>query len=147
MSDARTAREPGLAPLGHSAAPWQSWRVTDSSASASSTTDSEFDWLTIPDLVELTGLGVSRVRRLLEERHLLGTRRDGVVVVPSLFLRDGEPMTEIRGTAILLSDSGFTDEEAVEWLLSTEDTLGTSPILALRAGRKAEVRRVAQALA
>ncbi|NRD07416.1 DNA-binding protein [Rathayibacter agropyri] len=103
--------------------------------------------MTIPDLVELTGLGVSRVRRLLEERHLLGTRRDGVVVVPSLFLRDGEPMTEIRGTAILLSDSGFTDEEAVEWLLSTEDTLGTSPILALRAGRKAEVRRVAQALA
>lgn len=147
MSDARTAREPRLAALGHSAAPWQSWRVTDSSASAASTTDSEFDWLTIPDLVELTGLGVSRVRRLLEERHLLGTRRDGVVVVPSLFLRDGEPMTEIRGTAILLSDSGFTDEEAVEWLLSTEDTLGTSPILALRAGRKAEVRRVAQALA
>lgn len=121
--------------------------MTDSSASASSTTDSEFDWLTIPDLVEVTGLGVSRVRRLLEERHLLGTRRDGVVVVPSLFLRDGEPMTEIRGTAILLSDSGFTDEEAVEWLLSTEDALGTSPILALRSGRKAEVRRVAQALA
>lgn len=147
MSDARAARQPGRAALGRPAAPWQSWRVTDSSASAPSATDSEFDWLTIPDLVELTGLGVGRVRRLLEERHLVGTRRDGVVVVPSLFLRDGEPMSEIRGTAILLSDSGFTDEEAVDWLLSSEDNLGTSPILALRAGRKAEVRRVAQALA
>lgn len=121
--------------------------MTDSSAPAASSTASEFEWLTIPDLVELTGLSVSRVRRLLEERHLLGTRRNGVVVVPSLFLRDGEPMTEIRGTAILLADSGFSDDEAVDWLLSDEETLGTSPILALRAGRKAEVRRVAQALA
>ncbi|KZX21857.1 Rv2175c family DNA-binding protein [Rathayibacter tanaceti] len=121
--------------------------MTDSSASPASSTTPELEWLTIPDLVELTGLGVGRVRRLLEERHLLGTRRNGVVVVPSLFLRDGEPMTEIRGTAILLSDSGFTDDEAVDWMLSTEESLGTSPVLALRAGRKAEVRRVAQALA
>ncbi|QHC68468.1 DNA-binding protein [Rathayibacter sp. VKM Ac-2759] len=103
--------------------------------------------MTIPDLVELTGLNVSRVRRLLDERHLIATRRDGVLKVPSLFLRDGEPMSEIRGTAILLGDSGFSDDEAVRWMLSTEESLGTSPVLALRAGRKAEVRRVAQALA
>ncbi|MBF4462533.1 DNA-binding protein [Rathayibacter sp. VKM Ac-2878] len=103
--------------------------------------------MTIPDLVELTGLGVGRVRRLLEEHYLVGTRRNGVLVVPSFFLRDGEPMSEIRGTAILLADSGFSDDEAVDWLLTEEQSLGTSPILALRAGRKAEVRRVAQALA
>ncbi|WKK73259.1 Rv2175c family DNA-binding protein [Rathayibacter oskolensis] len=109
--------------------------------------DSDTEWLTIPDLVELTGLNVSRVRRLLDERHLIATRRDGVLKVPSLFLRDGEPMSEIRGTAILLGDSGFSDDEAVRWMLSTEESLGTSPVLALRAGRKAEVRRVAQALA
>jgi Rv2175c C-terminal domain of unknown function len=39
------------------------------------------------------------------------------------------------------------EEGAVNWLLSDEDSLGTAPIDALRAGRKAEVRRVAQALA
>ncbi|WP_235022023.1 Rv2175c family DNA-binding protein [Rathayibacter sp. VKM Ac-2754] len=121
--------------------------MTDSSAPASSSPVSDTEWLTIPDLVELTGLNVSRVRRLLEERHLIGTRRDGVLKVPSLFLRDDEPMSEIRGTAVLLADSGFSDDEAVQWLLSTEESLGTSPVLALRAGRKAEVRRVAQALA
>ena len=37
--------------------------------------------------------------------------------------------------------------EAIDWLLSDEDSLGTSPVQALLAGRKAEVRRVAQALA
>lgn len=121
--------------------------MTDSTAAAASSSASEIEWLTIPDLVELTGLNVSRVRRLLEERHLLGSKRGGVMRVPSLFLRDGEPMSEIRGTAILLGDSGFTDDEAVDWLLTDEESLGTSPVLALRAGRKAEVRRVAQALA
>ena len=121
--------------------------MTDSSAASASPSAPEIEWLTVPDLVEVTGLGVSRVRRLLEERHLLGTRRDGKLVVPSVFLRDGEPLSEIRGTAILLSDQGFSDDEAVEWLLTDEDSLGTSPVQALRAGRKAEVRRVAQALA
>lgn len=105
------------------------------------------EWLTVPDLVEILDLSVSRVRRLIDEKQLLGSRRDGVLRIPALFLRDGEPLGEIRGTAILLSDSGFSDDEAVDWLISTEESLGTSPILALRAGRKAEVRRVAQALA
>ena len=48
---------------------------------------------------------------------------------------------------MLLADSGYTDDEAMHWLLSEEDSLGAAPIDALRAGRKAEVRRVAQALA
>ena len=47
----------------------------------------------------------------------------------------------------MLGDSGFNDDEAMHWLLSPEDSLGTSPIEALRAGRKAEVRRVAQSSA
>ena len=34
----------------------------------------------------------------------------------------------------------------MHWLLTEEESLGTAPIDALRAGRKAEVRRVAQAL-
>jgi hypothetical protein len=35
----------------------------------------------------------------------------------------------------------------MHWLLNEEEALGAAPIDALRAGRKAEVRRVAQALA
>ncbi len=103
-------------------------------------------WLTIPDLVDRMGLGPSRIRRLVEERALPATRRDGVLAVPEVFLVDDAPMTELKGTVMLLGDLGFDDDEAVAWLLEDEPSLGTSPIEALRAGRKAEVRRVAQAL-
>lgn len=105
------------------------------------------DWLTVPDLVELLGQTPSRIRRLIDDRHLLARRVDGVLKVPSLFLRDGVPLPELHGTANVLSDAGFSDAEALDWLLDEEDSLGTTPIAALRAGRKAEVRRVAQALA
>jgi hypothetical protein len=103
-------------------------------------------WLTIPDLTEILGLKVSQVRRLIEDRSLLASRVDGVWKVPDLFIVDGEPMHELRGTLLVLADSGFSDDEAMRWLLNEEDSLGASPIDALHGGRKAEVRRVAQAL-
>lgn len=104
-------------------------------------------WLTVPDLVEMLGSTPSRIRRLIDDRHLLATRIDGVLKVPADFLRDDAPLPELHGTAMVLADAGFSDQEALEWLLGVDDSLGTTPIAALRAGRKAEVRRVAQALA
>ena len=103
-------------------------------------------WLTIPELTELLGLKVSQVRRLIEDRSLLARRVDGIWKVPADFVVNGEPLRELRGTLVVLADSGFTDDEAMTWLLSEERSLGTSPIDALLSGRKAEVRRVAQAL-
>jgi excisionase family DNA binding protein len=105
------------------------------------------EWLTVPDVAERLGLTPSRVRRLIEDRHLAAVRRDGVLQIPSVFLSEGEPLGELRGTLTVLSDNGFSDDEAVQWLLDTEDALGAAPIDALLAGRKAEVRRVAQSLA
>jgi len=108
----------------------------------------EVDWLTVPQLVESLGISQSKVRRLLEERHLVGIRRDGgPLSVPASFIRDGHPMTELHGTIVVLSDLHFTDDEIITWLLETDDVLGTSPISALREGRKSEVRRVAMTLA
>ncbi len=102
--------------------------------------------MTIPDLTEILGLKVSQVRRLIEDRSLLASRVDGVWKVPDLFIVDGEPMHELKGTLVVLADAGFSDEEAMHWLLSPEESLGVSPVNALIAGRKAEVRRIAQAL-
>lgn len=106
----------------------------------------ERTWLTIPDLVEVLGVSVGRVHRLIEDRHLLAVRRGGVLQVPADFIVDGEPMHELRGTLFVLADAGFSDADAMEWLLTAEDSLSIAPIDALLAGRKAEVRRVAQAL-
>ena len=104
------------------------------------------EWLTVPELVERLGIPQGRVRRLIEDRVLLGTRIDNVLRVPADFLEGNQPLGELRGTIVVLGDAGFSDEEAISWLLADEESLGTTPIAALRAGRKAEVRRVAQAL-
>jgi Rv2175c C-terminal domain of unknown function len=103
-------------------------------------------WLTIPDLTDQLGLKVSQVRRLIEDRALLAAKIDGVWQVPAEFIVGNEPMGELKGTLVVLGDSGFNDDEAMHWLLTPEDSLGVSPVDALKAGRKAEVRRVAQAL-
>ena len=106
----------------------------------------EIEWLTLPELVETLGEPLGRVRRMLDEQQLIGSRRDGSLRVPALFIMDGHPLSSLRGTAIVLHDAGFTDDEAIDWLLTTEDSLGHPPIESLRAGRKSEVRRLAQAL-
>jgi hypothetical protein len=98
-------------------------------------------WLTVPDLVDLLGVSPGRVHRLFEERTLLPARVDGVLQVPVEFLDDTE-----RGTLIVLGDNGLTDDEAVRWMLTHDEAMGTTPVAALRANRKAEVRRAAQAL-
>lgn len=105
------------------------------------------DWLTLPELAEVLGETLSRTRRLLDESYLVGSRRDGAFKIPAAFLVDGEVLSSLRGTIIVLHDAGFTADETIDWLLAPEDTIGIEPIAALRAGRKSEVRRVAQALA
>lgn len=105
------------------------------------------DWLTMPDLVEALDEPLGRVRRLIDEHYLVGSRRSGVFAVPSVFIVDGHPLPSLRGTIIVLQDAGFTDDEVVDWLLSDEETLGRSPIAALLAGHKSEVRRLARTLA
>jgi excisionase family DNA binding protein len=110
------------------------------------TTASDTRWLTLPELVDILGIGLSKVRRLIEDHSLLASRIGGVWKVPEAFIRDAEPLPELRGTILVLHDSGYSNDEAMHWLLTAEESIGIPPIDALRAGRKAEVRRVAQAL-
>lgn len=105
------------------------------------------EWLTLPDLVEVLDEPLGRVRRLIDEHHLIGSRRTGVFAVPSIFIVDGRPLSSLRGTIIVLQDAGFTDDELIDWLLAEEESMGRSPIAALLAGHKSEVRRIARTLA
>jgi hypothetical protein len=101
----------------------------------------------MPELVEVLGEPLGRVRRLLDENQLIGSRRDGTFKVPAVFIVDGHPLSSLRGTVFVLHDAGFTDDEAIDWLLEIEESIGVPPIEALLAGRKSEVRRVARTLA
>jgi hypothetical protein len=105
------------------------------------------EWLSLPDVAERLGETVGRVRRLLDDRFLIASRRGGVLQVPEVFLVEDRPLSSLRGTVTVLADVGYSDDEAIDWLLTPEDTIGMAPIEALRAGRKSEVRRVAQTLA
>lgn len=105
------------------------------------------EWLTLSEIGTMLDESPSRVRRLLEERHLIGSAREGSFRVPALFLQDGDLIASLRGTIMVLQDAGFTDDEAIEWMLEVDESIGLAPIEALRAGRKSEVRRVARSLA
>lgn len=127
------------------------------------------DWLTLPDVAERLGIDVGKVRRLLQEGRLVAVRRGDptVLSVPADFFvpvhlanpaaptvqgtaEDGEPrwavLTALRGTLTVLGDAGFDAAESIEWLFSTDEVLGRTPMEALRAGSKSEVRRRAQTL-
>jgi excisionase family DNA binding protein len=119
---------------------WQSLTVTEP-------LDQITDWLTIPEAGELLGIVPGKVRRLIEEHHLIAIKIDNVQRIPAEIIINGEPLPSLRGTIVLLLDSGFTLGGAIKWLYTVEDSLATTPMAALISGRKTEVRRVAQSLA
>lgn len=108
--------------------------------------------LPLVEVAELLGVRHQVVRSYLQDHTLLASvGTDKVRRIPRCFLDEHSqpvtPVAALRGTAILLLDGGMSEAEAVEWLLAENDSLGTSPIAALRAGRVHEVRRVAACLA
>lgn len=105
------------------------------------------EWLTVPDVAELMDVPLGRVRRLIEDHHLISVKRDGVQYVPREIIVDKEPLASLHGTIVVLLDAGFSLESAVEWLYTQNDVLGQAPMAALVAGKKSEIRRLAQALA
>lgn len=104
-------------------------------------------WLSVPEVCERLAITPGKVHRLVEDRALLGRKDGGVFRIPEIFLDGAAPVADLKGTALVLIDGGFTAEGALEWLLEFHDALGASPIEAIRHGRKTEVRRLAQSLA
>ncbi|TJY70713.1 DNA-binding protein [Arthrobacter sp. CAU 1506] len=106
------------------------------------------DWLPLPDVAERLDVSVKDVRSLLEERALLAAKvgERQIRSVPAEFLVESGVLDSLKGTLAVLSDAGFSDEEALRWLFTADDSLPGRPIDALREGRKTEIRRRAQAL-
>ena len=109
-------------------------------------TDSVTNWLSIPEAAEALGIPKGKVNRLLEEYSLVAVKKNGQLMIPAELIVDGEPLPPLRGTIILLLDSGYSIEESVQWLYTHSDVLGQSPLQSLLEGKKAPVRRLAQML-
>lgn len=107
----------------------------------------ETEFVTVPELVERWGLTPSKLHRLIEDHALAGVKIDGVLRIPAEFVQDDGPLPSLRGTLLTLLDAGFSESEALGWLLTENDELGERPVAALVAGRKSAVRRATQALA
>lgn len=102
----------------------------------------------MPDVAEKLGITARDVRNLVRSQHLVGCRVEGLEGsrVPSAFLSAAEPdgiVDGLRGSIIQLRDSGMTDDQVVEWLLTPHPELASSPVAALHAGQKHAVRRAA----
>jgi excisionase family DNA binding protein len=103
-------------------------------------------WLTVLETADLLGIPKGKVNRLLEEHTLVAVKKDGQLMIPAELIVDGEPLAPLRGTIIMLQDSGYSIEEAVQWLFTHSEVLGQTPLQSLLEGKKAPVRRLAQML-
>lgn len=102
------------------------------------------EWLTVPDLVERLGLGVSSVRQLIKDREVIAVRRgeNQSLQVPARFFDSDGVLKHLTGTLTVLSDGGMPDEDIIRWLFEPDETLREgSAIEDLHAGHKTEIRR------
>ena len=106
------------------------------------------DWLTLPDLAERMDLPITKVRQLIKDRQLMAFRRGErrILSVPAAFVSGNQVLKGLPGTLTLLADNKYTDEEALRWMFTADETLPGTPVQALRENRGTEVRRRAQAL-
>lgn len=107
------------------------------------------EWLTVPDLAELLGVDVVRVRQLLKDRQLIAVRRGErhVISVPAAFLVEGAVLKGLPGLLTVLADAGYDENQAIRWLFTPDDTLPGAPVAALSTHAAREVLRRAQTLA
>jgi hypothetical protein len=125
--------------------------LTDSGMTDSSRSDLDTlvdSWLTLPEVADRLGIGVSRARQLVRDRQVLAVRRgeSNALMVPEVFLQSGQVLKGLPGTLTLLADARYDDEAALRWLFTPDDSLPGSPVDALAQNRGTEVKRRAQAL-
>jgi len=69
-----------------------------------------------------------------------------VLYVPAAFVQDGRVLKGLPGVLTLLADARYSDDEALGWLFTVDDSLPGTPVQALRENRGTEIKRRAQAL-
>ncbi len=102
--------------------------------------------LTLTEVAERMGIGPTGVRDLLRSGQLLSVPTDDGVRVPGEQLDGDQLVKHLVPVLRLLRDAGYSDEEALRWLTTPDDTLPGTPLQALHENRATEIKRRAQAL-
>ena len=104
--------------------------------------------LTLTDLAARLGVGLTGARNLVKEGRLLAVRdAGGSLGIPAELLDGDQPVKHLSGVLHLLRDARYSDDEALRWLTTPDDSLPGTPLQALHENRATEVKRRAQALA
>lgn len=104
-------------------------------------------WVSLPDLAARLAVPVTKVHQMIHDGALLAVRRDGVLWVPAELVAGHNVLKHLPGVLTVLRDAGYSDDEALRWLYSPDDTLPGTPASALDGAGATEVKRRAQALA
>ncbi|MEX2291940.1 MAG: Rv2175c family DNA-binding protein [Mycobacteriales bacterium] len=102
--------------------------------------------LTLTEVAGRLGVGPTGVRDLVKAGQLLTVRTDQGVQVPADQLDGDRIVKHLVPVLTLLHDAGYSDEEALRWLTTPDDTLPGTPLQALHENRATEIKRRAQAL-
>ena len=106
------------------------------SSSVNNTSDPVKNWITVEQAAETLNVPKGRVNRLLEEYSLVAVKKDGQLMIPADVIVQGEPLAPLRGTIIMLLDSGYSIEESIDWLFTHSDVLGQTPLQSLLEDRE-----------
>ncbi|MDO4259883.1 MAG: Rv2175c family DNA-binding protein [Actinomycetaceae bacterium] len=98
------------------------------------------------------GIDGRRIKQLVRDRILFSVKDgSGRPAIPAYLITEGEngpePLFNLPGTLTLLADGGFSPEEAVAWLHTPHEELGSTPMEALLNGLHHRVNTIASALA
>ncbi len=117
--------------------------------------------LDLPAVAELLAVPVTRVHQQLRDGQLIALRRNGIPVIPEVFINreSGEIVKSLPGLLGVLRDGGYRDTEILRWLFTADSSLtlirdgmrepirNARPIDALGSHQAREVLRRAQAMA
>ena len=114
----------------------------------------------LPAVASILGIPVTKVHQHLRQKHLIGVRRNGVLVVPKIFFDDKNNVVKsLSGLLVVLHDGGYSENDIVRWLFTPDPSLTLSrdgtgdvvenarPVDALHSHQAREVVRRAQAMA
>ena len=117
----------------------------------------------LPTVAELLRIPVTKVHQQLREGHLVAVRRNGIPVVPQVFLGPAgsgraHVVKALPGLIAVLRDGGYRDAEILRWLFTPDESLTVTrdgvrdavanarPVDALHSHQAREVLRRAQAM-